>query len=598
MRTNAQMLPVILRFRAQLSHSVETEGYHIDVIRSPGGGWGGPFLPEGLDDAHIAALRQMYRAYIERQLMASQQPVDERSIEALRVAGSQLFRALPETAQDRLHQAQSIARRNGKSVEIILAFEASARPLLSLPWELLHNPEGRYFYALRGGGITRQLWLPSAPGAVPASCPHALLGVWAEPQGMESLAVRENYRPSPEAQDEFVWISGKDTLGQLRQHLTEEPHDGLHIVAHGRSGENWSDFSLAFVAENGHVHWISPDQLAVCLSDYPQLRFVYLDVCASTVSGAKDDGDYLPGGLASALIGMGIPAVVAMQEQISQEVAGHFADTFYDELSRGMSLPQAMTSARRAARISLDDPIQWSIPALYMAQQPLDERDAGLRIVDEVLNRVERLFRPHHLLLLVTLLFAGYVSHIFTKTSLVEDFDWRIFGLPVVQSMLLPTLGAASMRAGQRKLGEDYGLDRSGWLGVLLSKYTRAAVWAWMWWCLVWLGWLILAWIGLLGNMGVIGRGFAWGVASLGLIAAGYTGARQSMRQSHLFLRVGRSAPTWKDWLLFLAMPVMPLALAWLVADSWAFLISPLGFLAVVAALALLGVVLARTNKH
>ena len=261
-----QPLTVILRFRAQLSHSVESEGYQIDVIRSPGRGWGGPFLPEGLDDAHIAALRQLYRAYIERQHTASHQPVDERSVESLRVAGSQLFRALPETVQDRLHQAQSIAQESSKSLEIILAFEPSARPLLGLPWELLHNPEGRYFFALRGGGITRQLILPSSQGAVQVSYPRSLLGVWAEPEGVESLSIRGEYSPSPEVQNEIAWISGKGTMGQIKQHLSERTFDSLHVVAHGRAGKNWSDFSLAFVAANGHVHWVSPDQFAVFIS--------------------------------------------------------------------------------------------------------------------------------------------------------------------------------------------------------------------------------------------------------------------------------------------------------------------------------------------
>ncbi|MBU1661782.1 MAG: CHAT domain-containing protein, partial [Chloroflexi bacterium] len=387
-------LKVVLRFQQQLSRSSETEGYLISVIKSPGRGWGGPFLPEGLDDAHINAVRQVYRGYVERQQTGPRLPLDERSWEILRAAGSQLFRVLPETVQARLHQAQSIAQEQGKSLEIVLAFDQTARPLLSLPWELLHNPAGRYFFALRGGGITRQLWLPTAPSANKSFRPQAILGVWAEPEGGAGLSARAAYSPAPGHDDEITWLAGADTLDQMKPALDSGRYDGLHIVAHGRADENWSDFSLALVAADGRPRWISPDQLAVFLSDYPQIRFVYLDVCASTVSGnAESRADYLPGGLASSLLGMGVTAVVAMQDNISQEAAGLTAQVFYRELSQGADLAQAMTRARRAVRLQLDDPIHWSVPAIYNQHKPEDERSFGsLRAADWLLDNVRRLF--------------------------------------------------------------------------------------------------------------------------------------------------------------------------------------------------------------
>ena len=154
------------------------------------------------------------------------------------------------------------------------------------------------------------------------------------------------------------------------------------------------------------------------------------------------------------------------------------------------------------------------------------------------------------------------------------------------------------MRAGQSQLGQDYLLDRCGWLEVLLNKYTSASIWAWMWWCLIWMGWLILTWAGVIGTLGLVGRQLVWGIALLGLMAAGYAGACQAIRQSHLFLRVGRSTVTARDWLLFLVMPVLPLLLLWVIGISWVFLTSPPGFFAVVAALSLFFLILVKMSNN
>ena len=50
---------IVISFRQQISRNEETESYQVEVVRAPGYGWGGPFLPLGLDESHTTALRQL-----------------------------------------------------------------------------------------------------------------------------------------------------------------------------------------------------------------------------------------------------------------------------------------------------------------------------------------------------------------------------------------------------------------------------------------------------------------------------------------------------------------------------------------------------------
>ena len=550
MKNDPDSIRIVLRIRSQISHALSSEGYQIHVVEAPGRGWGGPFLPDGLDDSSMKAIRQFYHAYVGRQHTWDNMPIDERSITALRVAGDQLFRAFPETVQNRLHQAYALAQREGKVVEIILAFEPSAYPLLSLPWELLHNPDRRYFYALRGGGITRQLCLPANPG-FEASFQPCILGVWAEPAGLEDLSTRRQYSPAPGSNDSIVWITGPDTIGQMEQYLSKGDFDSLHIVAHGRSGEAWHDFSLAFVAANGKPHWLSPDQLAVFLADYPNIRLVYLDICASTSNGERNE--YTPGNLASLLIGAGISAVIAMQDHIAQDTAGLTAQNFYAELAQGATIYRAVTSARRAVRLRQDDPIQWSIPVLYVSSDSCNEQRFS----------IQQILRPTTFILLGAITFSGLLAYALAQFPPFDSAYSHQLLFLITISCLLPTWGSVAMRSGYTHLKNDFQLDRRGWLEILLHKYLSAAIWGMMWWFLIGAVWLFLTWTDWLQYLGFIGRWLVWSLNLSGLIVSGYLGARQAIHQKQIFLRIGPNEITFRDWLLLLFIPLLPALLLW-----------------------------------
>lgn len=571
-------LPVILQFRQQpghLSESGASEIYHVKVVKAPGWGWGGPLQAMGLDAQQVRTIRSLYRNFVARTQSSEGQALGEATLHPLRLVGNQLFESLPESVQARLQQAQAISQEKQRGLELILVFESTAESLVDLPWELLHDPAGGTFFALRGGGITRRLLLPMVPKSRHSLRPQTVLGVWAEPQDIAPLAARRNYAPAPGKGEQIAWLQGPDTLRKLRQALDSGGFDSLHIVSHGRAGPNWSDFALAIENKNGRTHWLSPDQLATFISQYPEINFIYLDVCASGVSRESEAGQEITGaaGLASYLLRAGIPAAVVMQDTISQEAAGLATQTFYRELSQGKTMAEAVTDGRRAIRLQQDDPIHWSVPALYQQQQPAEEVSS---VADWVLDRALQIVPPTNVLLFLLLAaLVGRLSHTLAQLHLDISADWLSLPPLLFESMLLPIIAAAITCKGQQQLQEKYSLNGRTWLPFLLHKYFSALIWTLVAWMPIWLLWLGLYWSGVAGGLGDVGRQAVWALCLLGVIVAGHVGARQALRQNMLFLRVGyslfRSSIAGFGILVavLVLIPFLPFLFLWFVQSIW-----------------------------
>jgi hypothetical protein len=565
MKFKTTAVTVILRLRQSSGRAAVAESYYVAVEQAPVPSWGGPFLVQGLDDGQVQAIRALYRDYLSRYRSAAAPPLGASAIEPLRTAGSQLFLALPETVQNCLHQAEAIAQSKGQELCLVLAFESTARPLLSLPWESLHNPSSRLFYALRGGGVSRQLLLPAAPAAKIVANPRSILGLWAEPATLAPLTGRRQFDPAPGRDSsvlaplQVAWVQGHDSLTQLEVALDSGEFDGLHIVAHGRGGAAWSDFNLALVSSDGSPHWLSADSLTTFLAGYPALRFVYLDICSA---GREGDNAYA-GGLAADLVSAGVPYVLAMQDDVTQTAAGLTAQVVYRSLAQTATPEEALTAARRAVRLQQDDPIHWSVPALYRPFRQPEERDSDNTAVvaDWLLNRTTRFLAPANLIALVILLMTSYLSHTFAQTGFNES---RALALLGAQSMLLPFLGALAMRQGHQALAARYGLDWRGWAVALRAKYEGAAIWALMSLFGVVLIWFALAGSGLMPAVGTFGRQVVGVLSLLTLAGSGYLGARQGMRQNLLFWREKQERFSRRGWFLFLALPALLLMVAML----------------------------------
>jgi hypothetical protein len=91
------------------------------------------------------------------------------------------------------------------------------------------------------------------------------------------------------------------------------------------------------------------------------LRLVVLNAC----EGARSAQDDPLGGVAQALVHQGIPAVIAMQFEISDTAAITFSQSFYQAIADGLPVDVATVEARRAM-FAEGNEIEWATPVLYL----------------------------------------------------------------------------------------------------------------------------------------------------------------------------------------------------------------------------------------
>ncbi|MCK5430975.1 MAG: CHAT domain-containing protein, partial [Anaerolineales bacterium] len=147
------------------------------------------------------------------------------------------------------------------------------------------------------------------------------------------------------------------TLDNLVASLREVEYDILYLVCHGAlvKDEPW----LWLEDDQGKVARTSGQELVTRLKELTQRP--RLVVLASCQSAGKSAGDALAA-LGPSLAEAGIPAVIAMQGNISMETVAEFMPVFFQELQRDGQIDRALAVARGAVR---HRPDFW-MPALFM----------------------------------------------------------------------------------------------------------------------------------------------------------------------------------------------------------------------------------------
>ncbi len=143
-----------------------------------------------------------------------------------------------------------------------------------------------------------------------------------------------------------------------------EGYDILYLVCHGALIED--EPRLCLEDENGKAAIVPGADLVTRLSELKQRpRLVVLASCQSAGTGAEarttDEG--VLAALGPRLAGAGIPAVVAMQGNVTMRTIGAFMPVFFRELQVDGQIDRAMAAARGAVR----DWEDWWMPVLFMS---------------------------------------------------------------------------------------------------------------------------------------------------------------------------------------------------------------------------------------
>src|SRR6476646_1471040 len=196
-----------------------------------------------------------------------------------------------------------------------------------------------------------------------------ILGIVASPEDLAPLDVDGERRRIEQAMSSVVaagqvrldWLEPASPRS-LRLALRDGNYHAVHYVGH-------SDFTAA---GDGVIYLEHPDDgtsvavdetlFANLLSDQNQLRLVVLNSC----EGARTTLTDPYAGVATTLVQLGVPAVVAMQFEISDRAAIVFAEELYTNLiSRRDPIDASVAEARKAIYSDVDK-VEWATPVLFV----------------------------------------------------------------------------------------------------------------------------------------------------------------------------------------------------------------------------------------
>jgi hypothetical protein len=135
----------------------------------------------------------------------------------------------------------------------------------------------------------------------------------------------------------------------------------LHFIGHGDFNDEKSVGELYFEDDQGRSAPVAADRLATALRDHPSVRLVILNACEGARASRTDPF----AGTAQTLIRAGIPAVIAMQFEVTDDAAIRLASELYWSIAIGYPIDHSLTEARKAIYLDGNE-LEWATPVLYL----------------------------------------------------------------------------------------------------------------------------------------------------------------------------------------------------------------------------------------
>ncbi len=296
----------------------------------------------------------------------------------LEAFGHLLFAALFGGSVGRLYD-EARGHHGGRRLHLVL--NSNVPRWAEKPWELAIDPARGSPLAIQDIHLVRDVLgmlpteqLPAHPG------PLRILVVQAQPVDAAALSVaaeaaliERGFAELAAAGRVSVEVLARATPASLHERLARGRgrFDVLHFVGHGEYDEAAQAGLLLFEDGQGRGQALGERELGRLLAGRG-LRLVFLNACESARGGGYSAW---MGGLAPALLRLGIPAVIANQFAVDDLSALGFAQQLYARLAEGMSLAEAVREARIALCCSAGSQgLDWAVPALYT-------RVPGLRLI-------------------------------------------------------------------------------------------------------------------------------------------------------------------------------------------------------------------------
>jgi tetratricopeptide (TPR) repeat protein len=306
------------------------------------------------------------------------------SSHSLVALGQTLYSAVFQgTLRDSWVTAQGIAQHRGEALRLRLGLKGTQLP--RLPWEVLYSsdvPPERVQSQLPLATGTHVIFSRYQPGArlvgdgAPLTTepdqPLRILMVISAPTDQERLELqREVNQLQQELKQTIADNNAEIQLTILsqpgREQLTQALEQGQFQVLHyaGHSDLGVAGGSLYLVnSRTGLTEILSGDDLAGLLVNNG-IRLAVFNSCRGAYTAAEPKGDR-DRNLAEALVSRGIPAVLAMAEQIPDHVALTLTWLFYRNLKLGYPIDLSLSRARQGLISAYgSNQLYWALPILY-----------------------------------------------------------------------------------------------------------------------------------------------------------------------------------------------------------------------------------------
>jgi len=289
--------------------------------------------------------------------------------QAVQDFGQRLFDAL---LTNDLRSCYDVSRREAaqRGMGVRLRLRIQAPELAALPWEYLYDPrQADYLCLSRHTLLVRYLEAPQPIQPLLIEPPLRILAMIASPSDLDALDVeRERERMSRSLQEleasglvELTWLEGQ-TWRHVQRAMRGGPWHVFHFIGHGGFDPNADEGVIALANEDGKMHLLRATELGRLLSNHDALRLAILNACEGAKSSQRD----IFSSTAATLARRGIPAVLAMQEEITDRAAIECTRAFYEALSDGLPVDEAVSEARTAISVGVTNTLEWGTPVLYM----------------------------------------------------------------------------------------------------------------------------------------------------------------------------------------------------------------------------------------
>jgi hypothetical protein len=289
-------------------------------------------------------------------------------MEEARRFGAQLFEALMQgEIGDAYVGARRLADAHDRGLRVTLQL-SQAPELMEMPWEFLYDRPAFLSQSIYTP-VVRSLDLKAGRAARDVTLPLRIVGVVSSPESVAQLDVAAEREKLERALGdlkargmvELDWLP-RATLGVLDRRIgaPDDVHV-LHYIGHGTYEERAQSGLLMFEDEHGGRRDVTGEELCSMLYDERSLRLAVLNACEGARTSHVDPFS----GVASSLMQCGIPAVVGMQFEITDDAAVVFSERFYTALAQGFPVDAALGQGRKAI-FAAGNETEFGTPVLFL----------------------------------------------------------------------------------------------------------------------------------------------------------------------------------------------------------------------------------------